>query len=82
MKNNNWVWKEKNVTINKIFLLPFLKSHQAVKVLYFRREILKKFEKYEGLFEYRGKTKKSIKLSVSIKKEIPKIDKDGYEFYW
>ena len=51
-------------------------------MLYFRKEILKKFEKYEGLFEYRGKTKKSINLSVSIKKEIPKIDKDGYEFYW
>ena len=51
-------------------------------MLYFRREILKKFEKYEGLFEYRGKTKKSIKLSVSVKKEIPKIDKDDYEFYW
>ena len=50
-------------------------------MLYFRRKIQKKFEEYEGPFEYLGKTKKSIKLSVSIKKEISKIDKDGYEIY-
>ena len=50
-------------------------------MLYFRRKVLKKFEEYEGLFEYLGKTKKSIKLSVSIEKEIPKIDKDYYEIY-
>ena len=38
MQKDNWVWKEKNVTIDKIFLLPFLKSHQAAKVCYISEE--------------------------------------------
>ena len=46
-------------------------------MLYFRRKILKNFE---GIFEYLGKRKyKSIKLTISVKKDIPKIDKDGNE---
>ena len=48
-------------------------------MLYFRRKILKNFEEFEGIFEYLGKRKKSIKLTVSIKKDITKIDKDGNE---